>query len=58
MKQDFIFIIVLTILFFIPISYILYLLLDFETVIVSGGVLVVALTIYEIFHQKKLRNNK
>lgn len=58
MKQDFIFIIVLTILFFIPISYILYSLLDFETVIVSGGVLVVALTIYEIFHQKKLRNNK
>lgn len=58
MKQDFIFIIVLTILFFIPISYMLYSLLDFETVIVSGGVLVVALTIYEIFHQKKLRNNK
>lgn len=58
MKQDFIFIIVLTILFFIPISYILYSLLDFETVIVSGGVLVVAFTIYEIFHQKKLRNNK
>ncbi len=58
MKQDFVFIIVLTILFFIPISYILYSLLDFETVIVSGGVLVVALTIYEIFHQKKLRNNK
>lgn len=58
MKQDFIFIIVLTILFFIPISYILYSLLDFETVIVSDGVLVVALTIYEIFHQKKLRNNK
>lgn len=58
MKQDFIFIIVLTILFFIPISYILYSLLDFETVIVSGGVLVVALAIYEIFHQKKLRNNK
>lgn len=58
MKQDFIFIIVLTILFFIPISYILYSLLDFETVIVSGGVLVVALTIYEILHQKKLRNNK
>ena len=58
MKQDFIFIIVLTILFFIPISYILYSLLDFETVIVSGGVLVVALTIYEIFHQKKLHNNK
>lgn len=58
MKQDFIFIIVLTILFFIPISYILYSLLDFETVIVSGGALVVAFTIYEIFHQKKLRNNK
>lgn len=58
MKQDFIFIIVLTILFFIPISYILYSLLDFETVIVSGGALVVAFTIYKIFHQKKLRNNK
>lgn len=55
MKQDIFFIIVLTILFFIPISYILYSLLDFETVIVSGGVLVIALTIYEIIHQRKIR---
>lgn len=57
MKQDIFFIIVLTILFFIPISYILYSLLDFETVIVSGGALVIALVVYEIFHQKKLRKH-
>jgi len=57
MKRDIFFIIILTILFFIPISYILYSLLDFETIIVSGGVLAIALVVYEIFHQKKLRKH-